>query len=106
MWKFGALGLAMLASACVANAQEKASANDNVNQAGLTLAMCGTVDTYEAPKPAKDGTLAMDGRRWTILPNAVMGDPDLLVEGVDVCIKATMDVNSRIERCAAEPRTP
>lgn len=106
-----ALGLAILSfglpgSGCAVSPDDDARGlGDNVNQAGLTLALCGTVDDFVAPHPpTKDGELAMEGRRWVVLSNAVVVDKELLSPGDDVCVNATMDTSGRIETCAASAK--
>lgn len=101
--------LAIAAVACVPSARddELLEPMRNANEAGLSLAMCGTVDDFEAPRPPEeDGALSIDGRRWTVLARATLDAPDLLAPGEDICIKATMDPQSRIERCAVSQRAP
>ncbi len=101
--------LALAATACVATAKDDEVLDPlrNVNEAGMTLAMCGTVDDFEAPRPpGEDGALAIDGRRWTVLAHATLDATDLLSPGENICIKATMDLQSRIERCVVSQRSP
>ena len=80
-------------------AQSTTGSDNGYNDVGLALAMCGTVTMWTAPDASHDGSLGLDGRRWTVLRTASLTATNLLVQDNAVCIDATFDGSDRIDSC-------
>ncbi|AKV01748.1 hypothetical protein AKJ09_08411 [Labilithrix luteola] len=104
------VSFASITSACAgrSNSDAELGVGDGTgkNAVGLTLALCGTVDSWDAPDTSRDGALAIDGRQWTVLRTATVASPELLVAGNAVCIDATFDENRRIDTCVVMTNFP
>ncbi len=98
----------VLAAAC--STKSGIDLSGAVNEAGVSLALCGMLERYEAPLPAKarDGMVAVGTRSWTVASDARLQGAARLVAGRPICIEANLDPNGRITDCAfnAPPPNP
>lgn len=104
------VSFASTTSACAghSNTEDDLGVGDGTgkNAVGLTLALCGTVDSWAAPDESHDGVLGMFGRQWTVLHTATLSSAELLVAGTNVCIDATFDDQRRIDTCVVMTEFP